>query len=375
MRVAVDLRSLMETKGKISGVENYLINLFANLKSDNSIEVLPFYNSAKEPNFPAGMDLRGLQGSRWPNKVFNSALTVLDNPKFEKLYGDFDVLWMPDLRPFAIRDKTKFSLTVHDLSPVIHPELYSLKRRIWHSMINYRKSFARADLIFAVSEYTKYDLVKFFGLPPEKIKVVYPGINHHIFKPELDQRIKAKVAHKYILPEKFILSVSTIEPRKNILGLIAAFEQIQDSETHLVIAGRLGWLYSDILEKITNSPKKDRIKMLGYIDEQDKPYLMQLARIVCYPSFYEGFGFVPLEAMACGTPVITSARTSIPEICGDAALLIEPYQQTDLVDALAQALDDPDLRGQLIEKGFKRAKLFDWEKSARQTAEYLKALY
>ena len=365
----------METGGRISGVENYVLNAISRLQTLPGFELRFFYNSFKVRELPVKMDLHGRQisSSRIPNKIFN-ALLAFGLPRFEKLYGAFDVLWMPDLRPFAIGPETKLVLTVHDLSPVVHPEFYSLRRRIWHRLLNYRASFKRADLIFAVSEYTKYDLVKIFKLDPEKIKVVYPGVDHKIFTPELDQRLQHKVRQKYNLPAKFILSISTIEPRKNLAGLIEAFEKIRDPEVRLVIAGRLGWLYREILEKIRNSQKKDKIKLIGYVAEADKPFLISQAEMVCYPSFYEGFGFQPLEAMACGVPVISSARTSMPEVCGDAALLIEPYHLEDLRAAIESLLTDRHLRQSLIAKGLAQSQKFTWQKTAEQMAAAFKTL-
>jgi glycosyltransferase involved in cell wall biosynthesis len=308
-----------------------------------------------------------------PNKIFNLLLRA-NLLRLENLYGHFDALWLPDLRPFAIKPKTKLVLSVHDLSPVLHPEFYSRRRRIWHWLLNYKKSFARADLIFAVSEYTKYDLVKIFDLDPKKIEVVYPGIDHKQFHANLDQRLKHKVREKYNLPEKYILAVSTIEPRKNLSGLVEAFEHVEDPELHLVFAGRLGWLYRDFLERLAHSPKKAKIKLLGYIPEQDKPFLISQAEMLCYPSFYEGFGFQPLEAMACGVPVITSARTAMPEISGDAALLVEPSHLEDLSAAIKSLLEDQKLRAELVGRGLARSAAFSWERSAEKMLAALRKL-
>lgn len=374
MRLAVDLRSLMEKGGGISGVENYVLNAVNALSRESAIEMFFFYNIFRKIEMPKQLSTRGqIKKTGIPNKIFNIALKFgLLN--FERLYGDFDILWMPDLRPFSIKKKTKLVLTVHDLSPVAHSEFYSLKRRIWHWLLNYKKSFKRADLIFAVSEYTKYDLVKTFNVNPEKIKVVHPGVDHKIFNTELDQRLKHKVRQKYNLPEQYLLTISAIEPRKNLSGLIEAFERIADPEIRLVIAGRLGWLYKEILAKVNNSSKKDKIKMLGYVEEQDKPYLIAQAEMLCYPSFYEGFGFQPLEAMACGVPVISSARTSMPEVCGNAALLVEPYHLEDLVLAINSLLADRQLRETLRKRGVDQSQKFNWERTALEIKNHLKTL-
>lgn len=375
MRVAIDLRSLIETSGKISGVENYLVHFLNALQQRNNLEIIPFCNSRRRLSFPDNLlNKEKIIRTRIPNKILNGSMIFFNMPKFEDLYGEFDVLWMPDLRPFAIKERTRLALTVHDLSPVMHPEFYSLKRKIWHKLINYKRSFSRANVIFAVSEYTKYDLQKVFNISPNKIKVVYPGVDRQIFRTDLDSSIRHKVAKKYNLPKNFILCLSTVEPRKNILGAIAAFEMIEQNDCHLVVAGRLGWLYSRIISRIKASPKSGKIKIIGYVNETDKPYLISLARLLCYPSFYEGFGFQPLEAMACGVPVITSARTSMPEICSDAALFVEPYQLNDLVHAINALLSDQNLRAHFIEKGIKRAAMFSWQDSVRILSEHLYAL-
>lgn len=365
--IAIDLRSLMG--GKISGVENYLINILRHLpKNSDSFGFYNSYSDAQMPELPEGLETKR---TRIPNKILNFLQTFFALPKLESLYGKFNVLWMPDLRPFAINKSTKLVVTVHDLSPVLHPEFYSWKRRIWHRVIRHKKSLQRADLIFAVSEYTKYDLIKLFSLDANKIKVIYQGIDHARFKRDLDNDRKHEIRAKYKLPEKFIFSISTVEPRKNLNALISAFEQVRDPNLYLVIAGRLGWVFGDFQEQLRNSPKADRIIYLNYIPEQDKPYLYSLALMVCYPSFYEGFGVVPAEAMACGVPVITSARTSMPEVCQDAALLVEPYQSADLVLAIEDLLHDPQLRDNLIAKGLARAAQFSWEKCALEINKYL----
>lgn len=369
MKIMVDLRSLMETGGKISGVENYLLNVLPEMiKAENPFA--GFYNSFKDvfmPNFKTNFKIvrRSI-----PNKILNTSLAFFSQPKFEKLFGSFDVLWMPDLRPFAIKKNTKLAITAHDLSPVLHPEYYSLKRRIWHWLIKHKRSFKRADLVFAISEYTKNDLIA-LGVDPNKIQVVKHGLNHELFNTNISEEKKRAVRIKYKLPEKFILSVSTVEPRKNIQGLIAGFVMINDPDLYLVIAGRLGWIYKGVLELANNSSKKERIIFPGYVDEADKPALISSAHIVCYPSFYEGFGFVPLEAMACAVPVITSARTAMAEICADAALLVEPMQLPELVSAINALNTDFELREHFIKKGLAHVQGFSWQKSALEISRAL----
>ncbi|MBU6447579.1 glycosyltransferase family 4 protein [Patescibacteria group bacterium] len=372
MRLAIDLRSLMETRGRISGVENYLLNILQKLPVQAGD--FAFYNSFKDVRMPSLPQDLQVKRTRIPNKILNIAQSFLGTPKLESMYGNFDVLWMPDLRPFAVGKNAKLVVNAHDISPLIHPEFYSLKRRVWHRLISHKKSFERANLIFTISEYTKNDLIRFLGLPESKIKVIYPGIDHDVFRADLNEAGKNEVKQRYNLPEKFILSISTVEPRKNLASLVRAFNLINDPDVELVIAGRLGWLYKSLLVQIGNSHKKDKIHLIGYVSESEKPYLMSRAEIVAYPSFYEGFGFVPLEAMACGVPVVTSTRTSMPEVCGDAAILVDPYNVSELSAGLESLLNDPELRHDFIRKGFELAKRYQWDSCAGQIWQILRNL-
>ncbi len=369
MRIVIDLRSLMETGGKISGVENYLLNVLPLMNPKQNL-FEGFYNSFKDVRMPKFKEGFKVLRRSIPNKILNTTLAFFSLPKFEDLFAPFDVLWMPDLRPFALSKKTKLAITAHDLSPVMHPEYYSFKRRIWHWLIRHKKSFKRADLIFAISEYTKNDLVA-LGIEPQKIMVIKHGLDHNLFNTNISLEEKIRVKNQYKLPQKFLLSVSTVEPRKNIGGLIKAFEKIDDPDLFLVIAGRLGWLYQGVLKLAESSSKKERIIFTGYVEEKDKPALISSAHIVCYPSFYEGFGFVPLESMASAVPVITSAKTAMAEICGDAALLVEPMQLPELVRGIEELNTNNDLRKYFIAKGLEHVKNFSWEKSASEISEAL----
>jgi glycosyltransferase involved in cell wall biosynthesis len=368
----------METGGKISGVENYILHTVNEMERTHPGSFTYSMNAYRDVVLPDGLHgrvRRSIHKSSVPNKLLNASLTVLHRPTFESLYGSsgesFGTLWMPDIRPFAIRPSTRLAVTVHDISPFVHPEFYSVKRRIWHSIAGYRRALHRADVVFAVSEYTKSDLVQFFGLAPAKVQVVYPGIDHEKFHQNLDAARRQEVRARYSLPEKFVLSISTLEPRKNILTLVRAFSHVRDPDMHLVIAGRRGWLYEEIFRAIATSPAREKIHYVDYVDEDDKPFLISLAAVVCYPSFHEGFGFQIVEAMACGVPVITSARTSMPEVAGGAAMLVEPYQLTDLVGALNAVLDSPSLRATYVARGIERARHFSWHATASKICAIL----
>jgi len=338
------------------------------LALDSKNEYSLFYNSLRANQAPDFHYVNSkVVHSRVPSKLLNLAFKFgLSN--IEKLTGDVDWFFMPNLNQFNISANTKLAITVHDLSPVVTPEFYNLKRNIWHKFLNYKKAFERANVLFAVSEYTKNDLIRIFGVDEQKIKVVYPGVDHKQFNLSISSDAQRSARNQYGLPGDYILFLNTIEPRKNLAGVISAFEKIR-SPASLVIAGRLGWKYKNDFKLINNSKKSAKIRYIGYVAQEDKPALIKMAKTLIYPSFYEGFGFQPLEAMAIGTPVIASHLTSLPEIVGDAGLLVDPYNSNSLAGAMEQILSNATLRLLLVQKGLIQAQKFKWEKTAREVLE------
>jgi glycosyltransferase involved in cell wall biosynthesis len=371
MKIAIDFRSL--SSGRISGVENYCLNLLENLPLlDQKNQYAFFYNALRRRRLPDFHYVNSeIKQKKIPSKFLNLGLK-LNLVKLESLTGPVDWIFMPNLNQFSISPKTKLAITVHDLSPVVTPQFYDTKRRLWHKFLNYKKAFHRANVLFAVSEYTKNDLIKIFKIPAEKIRVIYPGVDHKTFQPSIPVPELRQVRNLYGLPGKFILFLNTIEPRKNLAGLIKAFEKT-GGDSWLVIAGRLGWKYSQDFELIKNSRKSAKIKYIGYVNEGHKAALIKLARALVYPSFYEGFGFQPLEAMAVGTPVLVSQLSALPEVVGDAGLLVNPYDENNLAEGLNEILDNDALRQQLIKKGFIRAEKFTWQKTAQEILNNFKS--
>lgn len=372
MHIAVDLRSLQS--GHLSGVENYTLNLLEHLLTlDKKNRYTLFYNAARSvPIQDFHFVNAEVVRTRVPNRLLNAALKC-GVKSLEDFVGDFDAFFMPNLNQYNIRPHKKLAVTVHDLSPVVTPEFYDFKRRLWHRFLGYRQAFARADLLFAVSQHTKNDLQKLFGVPEHKIKVAYPGIDREVFKPTLSESELRGVRNKYDLPGHYILFLSTIEPRKNLVNLIRAFDLVR-SNVHLVIAGRKGWKYGSIFKHISASKKRKKIHYKGYVAEEDKAALLRLSQAVVYPSFYEGFGFVPLEAASCGVPVVVGNVTSLPEVMQDSALLVNPYSINELAIGVEQAVHNQDLRRMLIRKGLARVADFSWQKTAQSVLEGLNAL-
>jgi glycosyltransferase involved in cell wall biosynthesis len=267
-------------------------------------------------------------------------------------------------------------ITFHDLAFSHYSHFYSLKRRLWHKVVNPRKLARKNDLIIAVSEATKDDLISTYNILENKIKVIYSGLDENL-KICYDQSKLEETRKKYNLPQDFILSLGSIEPRKNIVGLISAYEKLRNKNkinNKLVIAGEKAWCYKEIFKVWEKSKYKDDIIFPGFIEEEDKIYLYNLSKLFVYPSFYEGFGFPALEAMACGVPVVTSFVSSLPEVCSDAALLIDPYNIDDLALGVYNGIVDKKLRENLIKKGLERAGEFKWDNCAKEVKKLFSRL-
>lgn len=372
MHIAVDLRSL--SSGSVSGVENYIVNLLERLLVlDRKNHYTLFYNSWRTG---LGWDFSYINAktkrTKIPNKLLNLAFKA-NAVSLERLIGPFDCLFLPNLNQYHIGKNTKLILTVHDLSPVVAPENYDFKRRLWHTFLNYGQAFGRADLIFTVSDYTRNDLLRLYGIDGAKVKTVYPGIDHKTFNPDISQDDLRYARNRYGLPGEYLLFLNTIEPRKNLVNVVKAFETINHPAS-LVIAGRKGWKYRDIFRQIRKSRKADKIKYLGYVKEHDKPAIIRMAKILVYPSVYEGFGFQPLEAMACGTPTAVAQVTALPEVVKDASLLVNPYDINSISEALNSLLADSNLSEMLVKKGLERSKAFSWDASAKKILDSINSL-
>ncbi|MCP4265409.1 MAG: glycosyltransferase family 4 protein, partial [Candidatus Brocadiaceae bacterium] len=275
-----------------------------------------------------------------------------------------DLFHYPD-HALSILQMTRPSIiTVHDIAYVRFPQLLNKSRWIYKKYI-LKTSIKKADIIIADSYSTKRDIINFFGIKEEKIKVVYPGVERR-FRPISNVK---EYRLKNNLPSKMILNVGTLEPRKNIVTLIKAFKKLRErglKNYKLVVAGGKGWLYKQILDEIENSDVASSILYLGVVSDKDLPELYNCAELFVYPSLYEGFGLPPLEAMACGVPVITSNTSSLPEVIGDAGIMVDPTDVNSLSDAMCKVLKDKELRLRMRNMGLERSKLFSWEKAARE---------
>jgi glycosyltransferase involved in cell wall biosynthesis len=381
MRIGIDLRCLAE--GKRTGVDEYtrktLVWLFENNQED---EFFLFFNAWKKevPDFAWATRYPhvSVKVFRFPNKLLNLSLWYLRYPHLDTLLGGVEVYFVPNINFVAVSRGTRLVVTAHDLSFEYFPEAFSWKQRFWHYMIDFRGLLRRADAIVAVSHSTKADLEAVYNISPEKITVVHSGIDREFYPQSRNSTETVAVKEKYALPYTFILSLGTFEPRKNTLATLRAFEAFHAvfprvaRDTHLVLAGAYGWKSEELRQAVIHSPVRKYIHPIGYVAPEDKAALYTLASVFVYPSFYEGFGFPPLEALACGTPVITSHSSSLPEVVGDAALLIDPYRPDQITEGLAALLSNSEYRSIYVEKGKVQAARFHWNQTAKQTSCVLK---
>jgi glycosyltransferase involved in cell wall biosynthesis len=271
------------------------------------------------------------------------------------------------------RAKTVF--TLHDLIFLHYPEFHLPTNR-WFLTLAMPRFLRAADAIVTPSECSRQDAIKFYNLPPDKITVIYEGAAPH-FHPTADPTDLARVKAAYHLPDEFILHVGTIEPRKNLARLLEAFQPLlaDHPDLHVVLIGKKGWLYDDFFRRLQELGLTERVIFPGYIAGEDLPAVYQLARLLAYPSLYEGFGLPPLEAMACGTPVVCSNAASLPEVVGEGGLLVEPTDTAALSQAIGRVLADDSLHAELSRRALAQAARFSWDTAGEQlTALYARLL-
>ncbi|MBI2025951.1 MAG: glycosyltransferase family 4 protein, partial [Candidatus Levybacteria bacterium] len=262
------------------------------------------------------------------------------------------------------------AISIMDLSFIHFPNLF-VKKDLYQLVNWTRYSVKNASKIFTISESSKSDIIDVYGVGKDKIHVTYPGI-----KEAVNVRILTMddLRKKFGIDKNYILFVGTLQPRKNIVKLIEAFSKIERENLILVIVGKKGWLYEDILSAPQKFNVSDRVKFLDFVQDQDLPSLYKNALCFVLPSLYEGFGLPILEAMKYGCPVLTSNVSSLPEAGGEAAIYFDPQDANDIKEKIEKVINSPKLRDEMIEKGKQQVKKFSWEKTARQTLQVLEDL-
>ena len=269
-------------------------------------------------------------------------------------------------------------VTLHDLGYLAFPQAHTARRRL-DLHLSTLWSARAASHIIAISQATKDDLVKHYRVPPEKITVVHHGVAPHFHQPIKCDIITA-TQQRYATGEHYLLYVGTIQPRKNLLRLIDAFAEVVKGtysdaalaqHLTLVLAGKRGWLTQEIEQRAASHGIAERVRFIGYVADEDLPALLQGAHAFVFPSLYEGFGMPVLEAMAGGTPVLTSTTTSLPEVAGDAALLVDPQSSQAIATGITHLITDPALRQRLSDRGKQWAQRFTWQRCAEETHHVL----
>jgi len=375
MRIGIDVRCL---QGAVhSGVEEYARTLLEELfKQDTENSYRLFANAWDASRLDFSWVRKyphvSVHVFHWPNKLLNFCFWYLGWPKVDRMLGGVEVFFLPNLNFIALSKRTRLIVTAHDLSFELFPETFSWKRRIWHFFVHFRSIVKRADRVIAISQSTADDLRAVYKTPERKITVIPSGVRD-IFRPVSHNNPSLLgIQEKYHLPYKFILSLGTIEPRKNLIALLRAFETMHASghpelmKYSLVIAGEDGWNSEEFFECVRRSPVKEKIILTGFVADEDKPGLYSLASVFVYPSLYEGFGFPPLEAIACGAPVIASHTSAIPEVVGTSAMLIDPYRPEEILQSLRQVLLSKELQGVLRNSGPVQASRFSWSQTAQE---------
>jgi glycosyltransferase involved in cell wall biosynthesis len=370
LRIAIDAHSVGTGLG---GNESYATNLIEALAQIDQENCYTLYVTKQEAveRF----------GNRWPN--FSVRSTLPHTPLIripltlsaELRRNPVDVLHVqftaPPFSPCPV------VVSIHDLSFEHLPQTFKWRSRK-QLRITVRRTARQASQVIALSEHGRNDIVDTYHVSPERISVI-PLSAGDQFRPIRNEDELQRVRQTYGINGEYMLSVGAIQPRKNLSRLVAAYARLRHARPEvklpkLVLAGKCAWLYDETLRTIEELQLSDSIILTGYVPESDLPALYSGAICFIYPSYFEGFGLPPLEAMQCGVPVIVGDRTSLPEVVGDAAILVDPFDVDALAAAIESVLRDSDLRTELGVKGLGRAKLFNWRETARQTlAVYRKA--
>jgi glycosyltransferase involved in cell wall biosynthesis len=359
MRIGIDVRITHYTRGGISNYTLRLVKALAALDADTDYCIL---HSQKDHNPPLpAVNFRPV--ACWTpshHRLERWALGVEATPL------GLDLLHSPDFVPPAFGYRRSV-ITVHDLNFLYYPQFLTAEsRRYYNEQIEW--AVKRTDHILADSHATKTDLISMLSVEPEKVTVVHLAADS-TYRPLAEEEAERVVA-KYSLKPGYLLFVGTLEPRKNLPGLLQSYRLLRDARTTdkpLVLVGGKGWLYDEIFERVETLHLTPHVRFLHDVPDADLPGLYGAAGLLTMPSFYEGFGLPALEAMSFGTPVVVSNRASLPEIVGEAGLLVNPDDPEDIAEALGRVLTDTVLQAQMQKQGLTQATRFTWDKAARET--------
>lgn len=382
MRIGIDCSLVPGERVGIGQYAYHLVRALSQIDRENEYLLYPVFYYTFHPQYrqvllPQAPNMR--VAYRWFPSAVLRALRHSRAPWFtrEWLLGRVDIVHSVSFSAPRLRlGRKRLVATIHDLSFVTHPECHT-QENIAHALQGTREAIAWADALIAISHHTRQDVIERLGASPDRVAVIYVAANPACVREE-DPAILSRVQKTYDLPAHFVLFVGSLEPRKNIQRLLTAYARLNPAlrgEVPLVIAGGRGWLNDDIRPAVEKLGVTDCVHFIGYVREEELPALYSLATVFAYPSLYEGFGLPVLEAMQCGTPVLTSNTSALPEIAGDAALLVSPFDVEEMAEGLTHLLEDADLRAALRGRGYARARLFSWERCARETLAVYQRVY
>ncbi|MEM7346249.1 MAG: glycosyltransferase family 1 protein [Chloroflexota bacterium] len=374
MNVCIDVSPTAQKHAGLGRYAGELARSLAEQQTDLTLSL--FYNkqgNAHLPDYLSHLPHKSVDVGNKPWRMGVFASQIARWP-MDKTFGAIDIFHATN-HLLAHFGQAKTVYTLHDLIFLRYPEYHLLYNRVYLTWTMPRYLQA-ADMIVTPSECSRQDALKFYKLPEDKIKVIYEAASP-IFKPSQDRTYLNQIRQKYNLPDKYILHVATIEPRKNLKRLLDAFKTLLTDwpDLKLVLIGKKGWLYDSFFEHLQNLGLEQCVIFPGYVEEADLPACYQLAEVFAFPSLYEGFGLPPLEAMACGTPVVSSNSSSLPEVVGEAGLLFNPTDTDALVAALRRILRDDDLRATLSKRSLEQASKFSWQKAANEHEAVYRTLH
>jgi glycosyltransferase involved in cell wall biosynthesis len=368
MTLYVDISAAVQQR---AGLARYALDLTRALIAQHGDEYGfgLFYNGSKH-----AVQLPGLEGvparsvragyKPWRLTVWAGQLLGLG---FDRLLPDATLFHATEHLLLPLRN-TPTVLTVHDLVYRLFPA-YHKRLNYWFLNTAMPLFVRRASALITVSESSKRDLIRLYGVPADKITVVYEAASA-VFQPASTEQIAAAKAH-YGLPERYLITLGTIEPRKNLLRLVSALRALrqQDPQLALVIVGRTGWLYQEFFQELEKLDDRRAVLLPGYVPDEELPAVLSGATALVLASLYEGFGLPILEAMACGTPVVCSNVSSMPELGGDAARYFDPQDTSQMADVIGGVLRDGNLRADMRQRGLEQAARFSWQRTARETLD------
>lgn len=362
MRVALDLTITEVDRAGSAVYARRLADALAGVAPDLELEELRFSNARPGPRTWRRRLVTPLRDVAWTQFLLQRAARR----------AGVDLLHMPaNVGP--VHGPVPVVMTIHDLAVLRFPERFN-RWFAGYARVVVPRAARAARQIIAPSEATRQDLVELMGLEPEVVHVVPNGVDP-VFRP--DPEAAAEVRRRYRLPDRFVLTVGSLEPRKNIPRLLRAFDTLAArpafADVKLVHVGPEGWQNEAVAATLAGLRHRDRTCFLGYIDHADLPAVYGAATVLAYPSLFEGFGLPVLEAMACGTAVVTSNRSSLPEVAGAAGVLVDPESEEAIAEAVARVVEDAELRGTLEVAGIKEASRYSWNATARLTLDVYRA--